>query len=162
MKTDKVSIILIASDDVNNTKLALGSILKAKNNVDIEIILVGPEILQPLSRHYSINLILGDDLSMAKLKNIGVENATGNYLFFSDIYNRVENYWLDKMILNMKDAQCVVPIMEDAISQKKLYGGKWDKNFNFTWYYDEPENNTEIPLLPGYAFWVGKDFFKEI
>jgi len=107
-----VSIIIPAKNEGTNIFNTIKSILAAKTFISYEIIIVddGSEdnVLRRLDKYIPtglITIISGNNLGVARARQLGARSAGGEILLFCDAHVFVEDLWLDKLVqpLNKKN-----------------------------------------------------------
>lgn len=170
-----VSIIIPCKNEVNTLKATVDSIMKSKNSLSFEIVVVD-DASTDLSTEflkYDLNkdiyknavLIETDNLGVAGARNAGAEIAKGNYLFFCDAHVKVPDKWLDNLVNALKaaDAHIVAPcIVNMSNTTAAGYGMTWDNQLTAKWLTNKPNGVTEIPCVCGCAFGITKEAFRKI
>lgn len=170
-----VSIIIPCKNEVNTIKTTINSIVKSKNNLNFEIIVVDDGstdsstnfIKQDLAKeiYKDIVLIKTDNLGVAGARNAGAKVAKGDYLFFCDAHVLVPDYWLDKLVgtLKERDVHIVTPCITNMLDTSSVgYGITLNNMFTANWITNKPSKVTEIPSVCGCTFGIVKDTFINI
>ncbi|WML35833.1 glycosyltransferase [Clostridium sp. OS1-26] len=171
----EVSVIIPCKNEVENLKSTVDSIMKSKNVLSFEIIVVddtstdlSTEFLESnLNKdiYKDIILIKANNLGAAEARNAGAKVAKGKYLFFCDAHVKVPDGWLDDLVNTLKnaDAQLVAPCIVDMSNSLAAgYGQTWDSQLKIKWLTNNPKNIVEIPIACGCAFGITKETFEKI
>lgn len=166
-----VSIIIPCKNEVNTLKSTVDSIMKSKNFLSFEIIVLddgsedsSTEFLKS-DLYKDVILVKTDNLGVAGARNAGAEIAKGNYLFFCDAHVKVPDQWLDNLvnILESQDAHIIAPcIVNMSDTTAAGYGMTWDGQLTATWLTNKPNDVTEIPFVCGCAFGITREVFNKI
>ncbi|MTK13374.1 MAG: glycosyltransferase [Clostridiaceae bacterium] len=170
-----VSVIIPCKNEVNNLKSTVDSIMKSKNALNFEIIVVDDDS-EDLSAEFlksdlnkdiykDVILIKTNNVGAAEARNAGVEVAKGNYLFFCDAHVKVPDGWLDELVNTLKIAKAdlIAPCIVDMTNTSAAgYGQTWDNQLKITWLTNNPKNMSEIPIACGCAFGITKEAFEKI
>jgi glycosyltransferase involved in cell wall biosynthesis len=170
-----VSIIIPCKNEVNNLKPTVDSIIKSKNTLNFEVIVVDDGSTDKSTDFLNLNsnrniykgvkLIKTDKLGVAGARNAGAKIAKGNYLFFCDAHIKVPDRWLDKLVSTLKNdnAHIVAPCIADMNNIYAVgYGQSLDKNFRSTWLTSKPKGAAEIPFACGCTSGITKEAFEKI
>jgi len=168
-----VSIIIACKNELNNLKWTIDSIMKSKNLLSFEIIVVddasndgSTEFLKSdLDMYKDIIFIKTTGLGVANARNKGVESANGKYLFFCDAHIEVPDGWLDALVstLESSKAQLVAPAIVDIKNPLiQTYGATWNHKFEANWIVNNPISIVETPFIGGAALGISKEVFKKI
>ncbi|OBR94101.1 undecaprenyl-phosphate 4-deoxy-4-formamido-L-arabinose transferase [Clostridium ragsdalei P11] len=170
-----VSIIVPCKNEVNNLKWTLDSIMKSKNFLNFEIIVVDDAsndsstqfLKSDLNKptYKDIILIKTNNIGAARARNAGAKVANGNYLFFCDAHVKVPDHLLDNLVdtLKVSNANIAAPCILDMHNNLAAgYGQTWDNKLNVTWIVRNPGIIYEIPIACGCAFCITKEAFQKI
>lgn len=168
-----VSIIIPCKNEVNNLKWTVDSILKSKNSLCFEIIVIddasndgSTEFLEAnFDLYKNIVLIKTSGIGIANARNKGAEHANGKYLFFCDAHIKVPNGWLDDLIntLQSSKAHLVAPAIEDIKNPLvRTYGVTWNYKFQAIWIMNKPISIAEVPFAGCAALCITKEVFNKI
>lgn len=169
------SVIIPCKNEVNNLKWTIDSIMKSKNSLKFEIIVVddssedsSTQFLQHDSNkdlYKDIILIKTDNIGAAKARNAGAKVSRGKYLFFCDAHVKVPDRWLDDLVNSLKvsNAHIAAPCITDIRNSLSAgYGQTWDDKLKVTWILGNPNIISEIPIACGCAFGITKEVFDKI
>lgn len=170
-----VSIIIPCKNEVNNLQSTVDSIMKSRNNLSFEIIVVDDES-QDLSAEFiksdlhensykDVVLIKTNNIGAAEARNAGAKVARGKYLFFCDAHVKVPEKWLDDLVDTLKEAKAdlIAPCIVDMWNTSaKGYGQTWNDQLKVKWITNNPKTITEIPIACGCAFGITKEAFERI
>lgn len=173
--TIDVSIIIPCKNEVNNLKWTVDSIIKSKNSLSFEILVVddasedkSSEFLQNnISKdiYKKVTIIKANNVGAAEARNIGAKWAKGNYLFFCDAHVEVTDGWLDKLVNTLKtfNADLIAPYIADMSNPLSVGRGQtWTKELKVQWLLDKLIEGKEIPIACGCAFGITKEAFDKI
>lgn len=170
-----VSIIIPCKNEVNNLKSTVDSIIKSKNNLSFEVIVVD-DASQDLSTEFinsdlytnnykDVVLIKTNNIGAAGARNAGAKVARGKYLFFCDAHVKVPEKWLDDLVNTLKGAKAdlIAPCIVDMSNPSaEGYGQTWSDQLKVTWITNNPKNVADIPIACGCAFGITKEAFEKI
>lgn len=168
-----VSIIIACKNEVNNLKWTIDSIMRSKNLLNFEIIVVddaskdgSTEFLKSdFNKYKDIVLIKTTGLGVANARNKGAESASGKYLLFCDAHIEVPDGWLDGLVstLGSSKAQLVAPAIVDIKNPLiETYGATWNHRFQATWITNKPVSIVDTPFIGAAALGITKEVFKKI
>lgn len=170
-----VSIIIPCKNEVSNLKWTVDSIIKSKNSLSFEIIVVddksedkSSEFLESnLSKNIykRVTLIKTNNVGAAVARNIGAKSAKGKYLFFCDAHVKVPDKWIDKLVntLKMCNADLIAPYIADMSNPLLVGCGQtWTKELSIQWLLDKLNEGSEIPIACGCTFGITKEAFDKI
>ncbi|MCM8711262.1 glycosyltransferase [Clostridium sp. SYSU_GA19001] len=173
--TIDVSIIIPCKNEVNTLRKTINSMIKSKNSLSYEIIVVDDNSIdgstdflkEDLNKeiYKNVSVIKTNDLGCAGAKNAGAYLAKGNYLFFCDAHVNVPDRWLDSLVntLETTNAHLVAPCIVDMSNTYSAgYGQVWDSELKLKWLMDEPKGISEIPIACGCTFGITKEVFNKI
>jgi GT2 family glycosyltransferase len=170
-----VSVIIPSKNEGKNLKFTVDSIIKSKNYLGFEVIIVDDESTDSSTEflnhdsnkniYKNVILIKTDGLGVAGARNAGAKIAKGNYLFFCDAHIKVPNQWLDNLVSTLKNsnvqivAPCIVN-MKNPLSAG--YGMSWDDKLRPIWLPNKFRRISEIPFVCGCAFGITAEVFKKM
>ena len=170
-----ISIIIPCKNEMNNIKWTIDSLLKSKNNLKYEVIVVddastdgSTEFLKAQisgEKYRDIILIKTNNIGVAAARNMGASVAKGKYLFFFDAHIKVPDKWADNLIntLIKAKASLVAPCISDITNISSAgYGQTWNDEFKITWFSKKPKEGDEIPLAGGAALGITREAFNKI
>ncbi|MBP2031535.1 GT2 family glycosyltransferase [Clostridium algifaecis] len=165
------SIIIPCKNEVNNLKWTVESIMKSKNSLKFEIIVVDDDS-RDLSAEFlksheykDITLIKTNNLGASMARNEGAKASHGKYLFFCDAHIKVPDGWLDNLVNSLRthNAHIIAPCIVDINNSLSAgYGQTWDSNLNVVWLIQNPNCISEIPIACGCAFCIEREAFEKI
>lgn len=169
------SIIIPCKNEANNIKWTIDSLLKSKNHLKCEVIVVddastdgSTEFLNSYiceDKYRDIILIKTNNIGAAAARNMGAIAAKGKYLFFFDAHIKVPDMWADDLIntLEKANASLVAPCISDITNISLAgYGQTWNDEFKITWFSKKPNKGDEIPLAGGAALGITREAFDRI
>lgn len=170
-----VSVIIPCKNEINNLKPTVDSIMKSRNTLSFEIIVVD-DASEDLSTEFiksnlykdnykDVVLVKTNNIGAAEARNAGAKVAKGNYLFFCDAHVKVPNGWLDDLVDTLKGtkADLIAPCIVDMSNTSAAgYGQTWDNQLKITWITNNPRNVAEIPIACGCTFGITKEAFEKI
>ncbi|AGY78213.1 glycosyltransferase family 2 protein [Clostridium autoethanogenum] len=170
-----VSIIIPCKNEVNNLKWTLDSIMKSKNLLNFEIIVVDDASSDSSTQflnsdlnksiYKDIILIKTDNVGVSRARNAGAKIAKGKYLFFCDAHIKICDHLLDNLVSTLKisNSDLAAPCILDMYNSLAVsYGMTWDNNLKPKWLESNPNFITEIPFACGCAFIITKKTFNKI
>lgn len=170
-----VSVIVPCKNEVGNLKSTVDSMIKSKNSLSFEIIIVddastdlSTEFLKSdlnKDMYKDVTLIKANNLGAAEARNTGAKFAKGKYLFFCDAHVKVPDEWLDNLVdtLRNNNADLVAPCITDMGNLSAAgYGQTWNDQLKITWLTKNPKNVKEVPIACGCAFGITKEAFEKI
>lgn len=170
-----VSVIVPCKNEVDNLKSTVDSIMKSKNSLNFEIIVVddastdlSTEFLESDSNkdiYKDVTLIKTNNVGAAGARNTGAKFAKGKYLFFCDAHVKVPDEWLDKLVDTLRNANAhlVAPCIVDMTNISAAgYGQTWDDQLKITWLTNNPKDIAEIPIACGCSFGITKEAFEKV
>lgn len=170
-----VSVIIPCKNEVNNLKSTVDSIMKSKNSLSFEIIVVddgsadhSSEFLESYKNketYKDIILLKTNNLGAAEARNSGASAAKGKYLFFCDSHIAVPDGWLDALVntLQTSKAHIIAPCIIDINNPSAAgYGQTWNELLKVTWILEKPKDIAEVPIACGCAFGITKEAFEKI
>ncbi len=170
-----VSVIVPCKNEVDNLKSTVDSIMKSKNSLNFEIIVVddastdlSTEFLKSVLNkdiYKDVTLIKANNVGAAEARNAGAKFARGKYLFFCDAHVKVPDLWLDNLVNALKNnnAHLVAPCIVDMSNTSAAgYGQTWDDQLKITWLTNNPKGIAEIPIACGCAFGITREAFEKV
>ncbi|WP_318502591.1 glycosyltransferase family 2 protein [Bacillus sp. T3] len=137
-----VSIVLPVKNEGENIKNTINSLFKTKTDYPYEIIVVDDnsedgccDYLKK-SQDKKIKLVHANNAGAALARNIGGEQATGEYVIFCDSHLFFEDYWMDRLLEPLRSgiADAINPGIASADSPDKVgYGYTWNENLEPKW-----------------------------
>lgn len=164
------SVIIPAYNEEKLLPATLQAVSAAAFDLTFEIIVVDNESndkTAQIAENSGAKLVFEAEHNIAKVRNTGAENASGDFLIFLDADTRVAPELLQKIAGAMKDEKCfggAVAVEYDE-SQRKwmkyyLYGWKfWEKFFNMKQGAAQFCRKSVFEKLGGYdtSIFVGED-----
>lgn len=166
-----ISIVIPFIKQIEELNKTIDSIQRTKNELSHEIIVSlyvneqeNVDISKRYDRYENISIVKSGVKSASAMFNLGVARAAGKHIFFTDINNSFNDYWIDDLVkvLEEKGADVIMPGIKDSTCEKLGYGGTWNEKLDFVWLNEPMKNGLEIPFVPSYAFLIKADVFKEI
>lgn len=170
-----VSIIIPCKNEVDNLKWTVDSIMKSKNLLTFEIIVVDDSSEDNSTQflednickeiYKDVTLIKTNNLGAAEARNAGAKSAKGKYLFFCDAHVKVGDEWLDMLVDTLRNfnADLVAPCIADLSNPSAVGSGQtWTKELKVKWLGGKLIEGTEIPIACGCAFGITKEAFETI
>jgi glycosyltransferase involved in cell wall biosynthesis len=166
-----ISIIFPVKNEGDNVKTTLDSLFSVKTNTNFEAIIVDDrsidgccDFIDSYPDKDKIKLITTDGVGPANARNIGADNASGDFLIFCDAHLTFEDWWIDRLLepilLNKTDV--VTPgIASQEHPDSVGYGmtlsqylvGRWNTKENALF---------DTPIVPGGCFIISKEIFREV
>lgn len=168
----RTSIIIPCRNEGLNLLRTLESIMQTADGHDYEIIVVddgstdGSGDIPPMGRESNVRVIRGADLGVARARNRGAADATGDILLFHDGHMTHEHKWLDEILeaLRYENVHAVSPAIlhsgEGSEDGHVHYGGTWDRWLVWTPIRDRVQRWAEIPFCPGGCLAVKRGVFE--
>lgn len=170
-----VSIIIPCKNEIDNLNWTVDSIMRSKNNITFEIIIVddgSSDLSTEFLRGNLVNniykdiiLIKTNSIGAAQARNLGAKAANGKYLFFCDAHVKVPDGWLDNLVDTLKksNSDLVAPCITDISNfSAEGYGQTWDDRLKVKWLTNKPQGISEIPIACGCAFGITREAFEKI
>ncbi len=174
----KVSVVLITYNNLNYTKICIDSILAKTAYPNYELIIVDnksqddtPSYLQDLQkRHDHIRIILNDDnLGFAAGNNVGMKNASGDYIILLNNDTLVTRGWITGLIKHLdKDNLGMIGPVTNSIgneAQIEVDYTSTDQMDLFAIDYTTRHHNqtyTAIPVLAMFCVAFKAELIKEV
>ncbi|TLS37475.1 glycosyltransferase family 2 protein [Pseudalkalibacillus caeni] len=172
MADDKsVSIIFPVKNEGINIKNTLNSLFSVKTTVNLEVIVVNDgsddgccKFLQTYTHSQKVRLIETTGIGAAKARNLGAEQASHDYLVFSDAHLTFEDFWIERLLAPIltSEADAVTPAIASSRRSTFVgYGQTLLSNLKTKW-NKKKEHVFETAVLPGGCFIISKAVFENI
>jgi len=170
-KLPLVSVIIPAKNEGNNVRTTLTSLYECKTRYPLEIIVVDDgssdkccDFLKTEQQAMPVRLITTPGIGAAPARNLGAEQAKGEYLIFCDAHLTFEPYWIDRLLelILSRTADAVAPAIGSINEPHKVgYGQKLDERLGVVW-NPQPYRASPVAILPGGCFVIPKSVFMDI
>lgn len=166
-----ISIIFPAKNEGENVKTTLDSLFSTETNHPFEAIVVDDgstdsccNFLNTYHKKEHIKLIRTTGIGAANARNVGAENALGQYLIFCDAHLQFENWWIDHLIepLLSGKTDAVTPGIE-AIGNSQFvgYGQSLTPTLEIKW-NSKQASLFETAVIPGGCFAISRAVFEDV
>jgi glycosyltransferase involved in cell wall biosynthesis len=145
-----VSLIFPVKNEGRNIRNTIKSAAQVKTEYPFEMIVVDDhsidnccDFLSTAKRNDNIRLLRTNGLGAANARNVGAEQAKGDFLIFCDAHLFFEDYWIDRLLEPIQEgiADATNPGIADAANPGNVgYGYSWTSGL-------EPRWNTWQPTL---------------
>jgi len=161
------SIIIISYNEGQWLRKTVESFLAAKTGIPFEIIVIDDgstdqsTVFLNSGNFKNIDLIKLKRSGVTKAKNIGASQAQGEVLLFSDAHILVEDFWLEKMLEDLKEKTILSPLVVSLLEPQRVGMGLTFNNELLPCWRSYTTNSVEnVPVLPGGFMLIKKnDFF---
>lgn len=168
-----VSVIFPTKNEGKYVRTTLESLLDVKTDYPIEIIVIDDgstdgccDFLMSYSHTNvgRIQTIRTEGIGLARAKNLGAEQARGDYFIFCDAHLFFEDYWIDRLLepIRSGEADGTTPsIAPTDMPDVAGYGQSLNQNLDIVWNLWQP---TPFPsaVMPGGCFAVSRGVFFDI
>jgi glycosyltransferase involved in cell wall biosynthesis len=164
------SVVIPAYNEETLLPATLQALEAAAGDLEFETIVVDNESTDKtveIARNFGVKLFSESERSIAKVRNTGAAEASGDFLIFLDADTRVSPQLLQKIAASMRDEKCfggAVAVEYDESKRKwmkyYLHGWKfWEKFFNMKQGAAQFCRRTVFEKLGGYdaSIYVGED-----
>jgi glycosyltransferase involved in cell wall biosynthesis len=168
------SIVIPTRNEGNLLHMTVDSILSETNYPSFEILIVDDGSTDNSCDRYrrngddgKVKVVTSEGLGVARARNLGAENASGDYLVFIDAHCKVSPGWIDRFIesFSAPDVGIVGPCFTRLNEpEPRGCGTTWiDYTLTISW-FEPPDFNKpyEVPLLPGGCHAFTRDNFYRI
>jgi len=166
-----ISIIIPAKNEGDNVRSTLTSLYESKTRYPLEIVVVDDGssdncclFLKTEPQAMPVRLISTPGIGAAPARNLGAEQANGEYLIFCDAHLTFEHYWIDRLLelILTRTADAVAPAVGSITEPHKVgYGQKVDERLEVLW-NSQPYRPSPVAILPGGCFVIPKSVFMDI
>jgi glycosyltransferase involved in cell wall biosynthesis len=167
-----ISIIFPAKNEGDNVKLTLDSLFSVQTKYPFEVIVVNDgstdgccDFLSTYEKKDNIKLFSTDGIGAANARNLGAQNAFGDFLIFCDAHLEFENWWIDHLveplISGKTDAICAAIAAKEDPSSIGYGQTLRSSNLRIKWH---PKQNVmfETAILPGGCFAISRTSFEDV
>ncbi|WP_078412199.1 glycosyltransferase family 2 protein [Priestia abyssalis] len=166
-----ISIIFPVKNEGGNVRTTLDSLFSVKTAYPFEAIVVNDksadnccDFLQTYPQKKRVKLIHTIGVGAANARNVGAENASGDYLIFCDAHLEFEDWWIDHLLqplLSGKTDAVTPAIGAIGDSENVGFGQTLMPNLRIQW---NPEQNElfETAVLPGGCFAIKRTVFEDV
>jgi glycosyltransferase involved in cell wall biosynthesis len=166
-----ISIIFPAKNEGENVRTTLDSLFSITTKYPFEAIVVDDgsvdnccHFINDYPKKEHIKLIRTNGIGAANARNVGVENAKGQYFIFCDAHLQFENWWIDRLIepLMSGKTDAVTPgISAVGNSQFVGYGQSLTPKLEIKW-NSKQAGLFETAVLPGGCFAIPRAVFEGV
>ncbi|GAV22149.1 glycosyltransferase family 2 protein [Carboxydothermus pertinax] len=160
------SIIIISYNEGQWLRKTVESFLAAKTKIPFQIIVVDDGSTDQStaflnsSRYKNIDLIKLKRSGITKAKNIGASQAKGEVLLFSDAHILVEDFWLDRMLEDLKEKTILSPLVASLLEPHRVgMGLTLNEELLPCWRSYKTNVVEKVPMLPGGFMLIKKSDF---
>ncbi|WP_404332381.1 glycosyltransferase family 2 protein [Mesobacillus maritimus] len=165
-----ISIIFPAKNEGDNVKTTLDSLFSVQTSFPFEVIVINDgstdqccDFLK-IQKNNNISLIEADGVGVANARNLGAQNAVGEYLFFCDAHLEFEDWWIDRLLepLLANKTDAVAPAIA-SFEKPNFIGYGQTLKFNLRIKWNEQQSDLfETAILPGGCFAISKEVFDNV
>ncbi|OPX90295.1 MAG: Poly-beta-1,6-N-acetyl-D-glucosamine synthase [Pelotomaculum sp. PtaB.Bin104] len=169
----KASIIIPCKNEGANVRMTVDSILAVMPDDGYEIIIVDDSssddcclFLHERAPDKKINIISSPGLGAARARNLGAQEARGEYLVFCDAHITVPEGWPENLLKAFLDPEvgAVSPAIASMDHPDRVGCGQtWNPSLETLWLPPSKIRNlTAVPLLPGGCLAVRAGVFRQV
>lgn len=166
-----ISIIFPAKNEGENVKTTLDSLFSVKTDYPFETIVINDkstdnccDFLQTYPQKEQVKLIHTVGVGAASARNVGAENASGDYLIFCDAHLEFEDWWIDHLLqaLLSEETDAVTPVI-GAIGDPQFTGCGQSLTSKLRTIWNPKQNDLfETAVLPGGCFAIKRTVFEDV
>lgn len=166
-----VSIIFPVKNEGENVRNTLDSLFSTNTNVPFEVIVVDDgstdsccEFIDSYKESDRIKLIKTNGAGASNARNLGAEQAKGEYFFFCDAHLEFEDKWIDRLMepMLMKKTDAITPAIASMENREAIgFGQTLTPGLAIKWNKRQP-GLFETAVLPGGCFAITKFAFDHV
>ncbi|MBT2686885.1 glycosyltransferase [Bacillus sp. ISL-47] len=170
-KTPLISIIFPAKNEGVNVKRTLDSLFSISTDYPFEVILVDDasvdgccDFISTYSKKDLIKLVKTKGAGASNARNIGADQAKGDYYFFCDAHLEFEDKWIDRLMepLLSGKTDAVTPAIASMDNPKSIgFGQTLTPSLSIKW-NKRQSGLFETAVLPGGCFAITRSAFEAV
>jgi len=165
MTTPRISVVVISRNEGNFLRRTVDNLIDTLPG-DAEIIVVDDGSTDHSADRLPRRVLLhrAQGLGVAKSRNFGGRQATGDILIFADAHLGLDAYWWRPLTRHLEDPR--VGAVAPGIARWRDDGPRgWGLRFkgpqmDVSWFHRKPKGPAAVPILPGCCLAMRRDVFE--
>jgi glycosyltransferase involved in cell wall biosynthesis len=166
-----VSIIFPAKNEGINVKKTLDSLFSTSADIPFEVIIVDDgssdgccDFLQTYKDKEKVKTITTKGVGASNARNMGAQQASGDYYIFCDAHLKFEDKWIDRLLAPLleKKTDAITPAIAAMDNRRSIgFGQTLTPALSIKW-NKRQQGLFETAVLPGGCFAISRTAFEDV